>query len=1070
MLVAVAAISVAVFLFVRMDDEIRRQVEQGLAEKFPQFNVSVGGARVVEGRGIAIYDLAVSETTSTQLQSNLLLVDEIMLNCDSGLTKLVQGFPDVQRVVLKHPQLWVARTASGRWNLESCWPLPICGKKRPQIVIQDAQVVLADLGQQALPQIALRDVNITIDAPEDQLSAEFPPADRVSPTSVENNSCNCEVFGVHGTLGGPDVKRAEFHAQFDAQTQSLKLEGTFEQLRLTRELQAWVSTYCDSWQEGTSVEGSLDGSVFVEHHCTGGSPPKVDARLQLTEGRLAHARLPRPVTDMTGTIVCQQNILRLENMRGKCDAASLAMQLERRGWQANAPLAMGLRVEDLALDDNLYRALPVLLQEEWQKYLPEGVVDVDLELTFDGRLPRTQVTLTGRDLAFEAEKFKYRVQDGAGTMHYTHGTESQPAVLDIDLIGYGGGQPLEIKGKVFDPKPGALGWVEITGNGIAIEARMIAALEEKTRQVIKSLRPQGQFNLYWRLDRTQPGQVKPHTALRLELVDCRVNYQKFPYPLSGIHGLLLAEDGRWTFRDLVASGSRNVTCQGTLRPGASGKELSLQFTGKELPLDDDLKQALPPEVRQAWDEVRPGGRVDLVADIDHKTGDTKPAIRVSVNPRPESATVHPVFFPYLLKQIEGRFDYLNGKLLITDFRGRHGLTAVHTNGNGNFGPDGAWQFELTGLSVDRLERSGDLLAALPPKLRKLIEQLRVTGKFSLHNTAIKFSKTKDPAAAINAQWDAQLNCLQTNLHPGIDLQNVHGTVRLVGASLGGASYSSGEMNLETVTFEDVQFTNVRGPLWIDETTCLLGSFATQHQRLTPQQITANVYDGFLVSEAWVTFDGVPRYSVVASLEDADLSRITKERFPTDQDLQGKVAATLTLNGYGRSMHTLSGHGEVKVTEANIYQLPLLVGMLKVFRNGLPDTTAFSQVDTKYRIQGRHIYLEQLDFLGDAVSLLGQGETNFDQQLNLVFHGIVGRNQIRLPLFKNFVDHLGQQTLQMYVDGTLSDPHIHKQALPGINKLIQQIRTDLDVTSPAGNVVPRRAQRLLPVPPLWGSPK
>ncbi|MCH2597618.1 MAG: AsmA-like C-terminal region-containing protein [Pirellulales bacterium] len=429
-----------------------------------------------------------------------------------------------------------------------------------------------------------------------------------------------------------------------------------------------------------------------------------------------------------------------------------------------------------------------------------------------------------------------------------------------------------------------------------------------------------------------------------------------------------------------------------------------------------------------------------------------------------------VFFPYLLKQVEGRFAYINGELLITDFRGKHGLTTLLTNGNGNFASDGSWQFELTGLSADRLEPRRDLLTALPEKLRKLIEQLQITGKFSLHNTALKFSKTNQPDATINSSWDVQLSCMQTDMHPGIDLQNVHGTVRLVGSSENGMNYSAGELALETVTYEGVQFTNIRGPLWADETSCLLGEWATKRQGLTPRRVTAKVYDGSLVSDAWVTFDGVPRYSVVASLAGADLPRMTKERFNTEQNMQGKVGATLTLNGYGRSLHTLTGHGQVQVTEANIYELPLLVGLLKVLRNTTPDSTAFNQVDTKYRIEGRHIYLDQLDFLGDAVSLLGKGETNFDQQLNLAFHGVVGRNEIRLPFVKNFFDQVGQQTLQMYVDGTLANPQVHKQALPGINQLIQQIQTDLDTNSPGTYTPQRKAERTIPMNQRLGTPK
>ena len=211
-----------------------------------------------------------------------------------------------------------------------------------------------------------------------------------------------------------------------------------------------------------------------------------------------------------------------------------------------------------------------------------------------------------------------------------------------------------------------------------------------------------------------------------------------------------------------------------------------------------------------------------------------------------------------------------------------------------------------------------------------------------------------------------------------------------------------------------------------------------------------------MGDAWVTYDGVPQYSATAVLTDASLLRVMRERFHGSQEFEGKLAASVTLTGSGRSLHALEGNGEVRITEANIYELPLLVGLLKVLRNAAPDTTAFNQCDMKYRIRGRHVYLDKLDFLGDAVSFYGKGYTNFDHQLNLVFHGVVGRNEIRIPFVKNFVDQVGQQTFQMYVDGTLADPQFHHQALPGINNLIQQIREDLD--SPAWTGQQSQARR------------
>lgn len=1022
-LVVVAAVALGVFLFTRMDDEIRRHVETTLAQHFPHLNVNVGGARLVEGRGIAVYDLSLAETSSTNLQKNLLVIDELVLECDVQLVKLVRGTPPIKRVIVKHPQLYISRQADGKWNVGSLWPPPQCSDDRPQVVIEDAQVALADEGQATLAPLVLRDVNLTISG------AREIPGER--------------SIRAHCTLSGPNVKRAEFKAQLDPAGQSLEVAGELRQLQLSSELLAWVSCYGKGCVGPAALQGNVDGSFTVKHQWSTPTPPQIDARLSLTAGRIDDPRLPRPLTDVTAQAVCQGQSLRIDELRANCGSATVALTAQRAGWSASSPLAAAVRIENLPLDTQLFQALPPFVQEQWTKYQPTGLVDAEAQVTCDGTRWLPVATLTGRDLAFESDKFPYRVGGGSGTLRYRVGAVGEPTTLDIELTAIGGGQPLKIVGQVLDPAPGAVGWIEIAGQNIAIEQRMIAALPDSTRPVIQSLNPEGRFNVFWRMDRTQLGQAKLRKSLQLELVDARVNYDKFPYPLRGIRGLVIAEDDNWSFQDLVSGGARSVRCQGYLQPTSQGKELSLQFTAQEIPLDGELKEAVPDGVSRAWDELHPRGQIDLTADVYHVTGLAKPTIRVAVRPRPETASIEPRFFPYLMEKVEGTINYNQGELLLTDMRAEHSRTTIRTNGSGRFAADGSWHVQLEGLSADRLTARRELVGALPPKLQKIIDQLKPSGSFALQNSTLKITKASDSLAPVQAEWDVQLDCHQTDIQAGVELRNINGSVRLVGASDGTQCREAGELDIDSATFQGVQLTEIRGPIWIDETSCRLGHWASAAQGQASRRISARLYDGYLVGDAWVTYDGLPQYGAEGSITGADLERIMTERFPGGQDFRGKVAANFSVRGRGRQVENMEGEGDVKVTDAEIYQLPLLVGLLKVLRNSTPDSTAFNQADMKFRIQGRHIYLDQLDFLGDAVSFYGKGYTNFDQQLNLAFYGVVGRNEIRVPVLKDFVSQIGQSTMQMYVDGSLADPQIHTQAFPMVNQLIQQIQTDLD---------------------------
>ncbi|HYO25991.1 MAG TPA: AsmA-like C-terminal region-containing protein, partial [Lacipirellulaceae bacterium] len=611
-----------------------------------------------------------------------------------------------------------------------------------------------------------------------------------------------------------------------------------------------------------------------------------------------------------------------------------------------------------------------------------------------------------------------------------------------------------IVGQVIDPKPGAAGWVEIIGQDLEVDGGMLAAIPNaQCREVIGQLHPAGRFNIAWRLDRPTPGE-EPRTTLRLDLTDLRVNYERFPYPLRNIRGTISADGNHWTFSELVSGGRRSVTGSGYLRPmPQGGVELALRFVGEQVPLDADLYDALAPTgmaepaagapsgVQRAWAELNPRGHIDLTADVLFHTGQARPTIAVTITPR-ETTQLRPAFFPYLMEQVSGRISYKDGHVELVGMRAHNDQTTITTNGAGDFWPEGHWQFELRGLTADNVTVGPELVSALPRQLGKLLDRLKPTGNFTLHNGVVGFRKSASQIAPLEAHWDVQIDCHQTDLQCGIDLKYIDGSVRLQGQSDGVRSFSAGELAIESLTFQDIQFTNVRGPMWVNESKCLLGSSATDQQQQAQRPVTGNVYDGTLAANAWVTFDNLPQYRAEVRLGGADLRRLVVERFGVERPFTGKVDADMVLGGQGYKVESLVGDGNVHIRDANLYELSLLASLLKMMRTGASDNTAFTQSDIAFRLQGKTVLLDQIDFLGDVVNLYGKGETDFDQNLNLVFSAVVGRHDYQLPFVKNFVKQANQQIMQMYVNGTLSQPAVTTEAFPGIAQMFQQLSEDV----------------------------
>ena len=1064
-LVLIGVVAIGLYMYVRMDDEIRRHVETFLGERYPHLEVSVGGARLVEGRGIIVYDVELAPRGERRPHDELLIVDELLVVCNVEITTLVRGVPPIQRIEVKNPHVWLRRSAEGDWNLDELLPKHPGGMPVPPVLIRGGEATLSsDFAPDSQP-IILRDVDLTI-----------------SPTAQAAAPGGWPSLKIDATAVSPQLKQLELHGTVDGPQQLVTAAATMQGIQLDEQLVAWIRPALPAVVAGTRLSAVVDGTLNVTWQRGSAAPPAGGATFALRNGRVEDPRLPRPITELTARIKVDAQELKIEDLAAKWGPSTLGLAVARKGWAPNAGIAVSARIDNVPLDPELYRTLAAagnpqegtglkianVLREEWDKYSPQGIVDATLQATFDGTKWSPSTTLLGRELSFESEKFAYRLTGGAGSIIFKAATPTQPPMLDVNLYGLAGGQRVNIVAQVTDPRPGAAGWAQISGENLVVDERVIAAVDERieiacngaAKGVLASLHPAGTFNLdYWRINRPQPG-ADPQITMKLTVTDGRVNYDAFPYPLQKISGTVALESGCWTFSNFQSSGRRIVTGNGHLMPSQPGgpNELWLHFAGQQVPLDEGLFWAVPESVRQAWKMLQPNGSINFTADVRHRLGQGVPSIGIQIEPQPGS-TLRPEFFKYYMEDVKGTISYFDGKVTMDRLTARHqdGVT-LGANGHGAFTGQSGWEFVLTGLWADGLKVRPALMSAFPPKLSQLIDRLRPNGTFGLHNSSLAFRQPASAIAPLETTWDLQLECHQTDLHCGIDVEGISGSVRLVGSSNQQQSSSAGELDLESVAYQGVQLTNVQGPMWVNESQCLFGKWATDQTKQPERRLTGTVYGGTMVSNGWVQFAHTPQYQAEISVAGADLQRLMVERFGGRQSFTGKIDGSVLLKGEGPSLARLTGMGNVHIREANIYELPLLVSLLKILRHGAPNSTAFDQSDIDFEIKGPHITLKRIDFLGDVVDLYGYGETGFDEHVKLAFRAELGPRDYALPLVKNFVGHTSGNLMRLYVDGTLTDPKVATEAFPGFNQILQQVRTDFEA---GGGPAAREAARTDP---------
>jgi hypothetical protein len=1021
---AVATAAVAIHLNRHIGDTIRTHVEAHLAERFPGLKVTVRSAELVTGEGLDIRGISIVEPGAEGPRAELAHFEEVRLACSTDLPALISGNPEICAITIRRPTIWATRRADGSWSIARLLPKP--DNRLPLIKFESGTIEIFDPLKTPSSTLTLRDINLTL---------------MLDPQSG-GGKLSSRKF--QATLGGDHFRQVVLEGLLDTETKAWTAAGTVEGLQVSPDLCAALPNPAAARLAAlASIRGEAGCTFRLGYDPTAADPYRFEVAGRLSRARIDDPRLPRALNDVHAGFRCDNQGATIQDFSARAGQTSLRMKYRRAGYDAQGPWVLDAEVRQLELDSQLVAVLPGMFTQLWSKYLPVGGVDVDARVTFDGRTYQPDVTVRCQNVSFTYRDFPYRLEYGKGTLSL------KDDVLRLALSAQSAGREVRLNGEIQSPLVGATGWLEVKGNNLPIDEKLLAAMQERHRAVVRSLHPQGNCSFQAKLWRTRPDDIV-HKQLCVMLSQCSMRCDHFPYPVYDVRGRLEMLDGQWEYSDLEGvNDSGHITGSGYLRSRPEGSEFYLRLAGTSVPLEEELRDAMRPNMRQLWNDIRPHGEVNLVAEISYLPG--RPLnVSVLAEPQSETAWIEPVQFPYRLEKLEGAMAYRDGRFTIERLRAGHGHVKLSATGYCDFLTDGSWRFRIENLAVDQLAPDRELIQAVPNRIRKSLGGLNPNGPINLRGW-LELQHGSQQTDPLRSRWDLVIGFQGGSIDCGLNLQNLCGEMTLTGGFDGERMYSRGELSVDSATYKDVQFTQILGPLWIDDERVLLGSSVEQgpagdqaqspeaavaRQRARP--ITARLFGGSVWGDGAIVLGDAPRYSVHATLADADLGRCAQEALPGQQNLSGRLFGTVDLRGVGRSVHNLGGRGTIRMRDGNVYELPLMVALLKILSIRQPDTKAFSQSDMEFRISGNHIYFDRANFSGDAISLEGTGEMSFDGQLQMTFHAIVGRGDPYVPVVQDLVGGASQQIMLIHVGGTLQDPRTRREAFPGVNKALQQL--------------------------------
>jgi len=186
-----------------------------------------------------------------------------------------------------------------------------------------------------------------------------------------------------------------------------------------------------------------------------------------------------------------------------------------------------------------------------------------------------------------------------------------------------------------------------------------------------------------------------------------------------------------------------------------------------------------------------------------------------------------------------------------------------------------------------------------------------------------------------------------------------------------------------------------------------------------------------------------QYQLQLALSDAQLGKLLiqpdasarkqDDKKDNQQLLSGVLSASLSLEGSWRNSEQRRGRGDLIVRRANLYGVPLAVGLLKMTHLTLPVNDPFENAVVSYYLRGEKFVFENISLQSPTMQLAGRGAMSYPGgQLNLALTSSNPRG-LKLGPFTDLVDGFRDQLMTIHITGTLDNPKTSIEQFSGLSK-------------------------------------
>jgi hypothetical protein len=792
----------------------------------------------------------------------------------------------------------------------------------------------------------------------------------------------------------------------------------------------WLPPFFQSFQQDYRPEGTADLQFQLSQQQ---QQQTRDVQIKVKNMAFTWAKFPYTVENCQGNVSLLQNQVRI-NIQSQNGKQSILGQAVIDNPGPAATFAITLQVPDsLPIDEKLLDAvqsLPDGIASIIENFRPTGRIGVEgrIEKRTASDAIQQQYDFHLKHCNIRHSAFDYPIDNVNGLIQMR-----DRHFYFTNLTGNNGGATAAANGH-WNPQQGLN--LQIQTRSVPLDQRLRDALTVDLQKIWQGFRPRGVASTVG-IQITKPidlplevvvaaNLTKPTPGSELPSVSIKPTW--FPFEIRQLSGDLLIGKNKIQLRDISGQHGRMwLTCHGNGEYNRQAWQLNLtQLLIGSLKIDEDFLDAVPPTLA-----------------------------------------------PSLRKLAFEGFLNVQGEVLL---RGQHAEAAEPMD-------------EPIIATVSYSQEVGKNAGENPRQNSRGSGQIWYSaGQPPLPVVSNPGTRTLETPMSFDLGWDLNLDMNQASLKIGLPIRNVFGAIGLKGHYNGKQLVCMGELDIDSLTIFDSQITEIKGPIWLDGNQSLAGVFAatpinqflanqarsattalpagTQSGLPSDRSLTGKLNQGVLKLDAQVNSAAAGEFYLQTTLADACLDQFCKDNAPGLTEISGRSFAALRLQGNSLGTHSLRGTGSIHLRQAQLYELPVVLSLLKSLRLGSRTKTAFDSGNIDLQIIGTDIELTRIEMLGEPISLIGNGTVDLQRNIDLNFYSVMGKNRLHIPVITELYRASSQQILWIHIDGNLDSPQTHRHVLPQINDSIKQLFQPIESPAAArggGSPWPPSANKPLPMP-------